>query len=209
MAETEKKTVAKTTKTTKSKALETKEKENALLKEQLELMQKQMLEMQRTMEEMNVTKTEVKPSIGKSKHTVPFVNMTNGAFVLKGTQFWTLSSQFDKHYFSESEAQVILNNMPNCVRSGQVYIADADFITNNNLEDIYENLLSDKELQNLLNQDVNYVVETYKMVSDAQKQIILDMVIDRRLKNKPIDANILQALSNISGKDLFSLEPEE
>ena len=51
--------------------------------------------------------------------------------------------------------------------------------------------------------------EIYKQASDAQKQIIVDMVSNRKLNGLPTDANIVVEISKLCGKDLMSITPEE
>lgn len=176
--------------------------EKEVLKEQLKEMQMQM---QMLMAQMNGTNT-VNKNTTKDKN-ITFVNMTRGTLVLRGSQMWSIDGQFNSRTFSEREARVIVSNMNRCVRSGNVYITDADFVAENDLLDAYQYILSDEELKGLLNKDSKYVIETYKMVSDEQKKIIISMITDKREKNEEVDGNVLVQLGKLSGKDLTNIEP--
>ena len=77
------------------------------------------------------------------------------------------------------------------------------------LDGVYEEILSDKQLKDLLQQNANDVCEIYKQASFAQKEIIVDMIENRKLNGLPIDANIVVEIGKLCGKDLMSITPEE
>lgn len=181
-------------------------KENDKLKSQLAELQEQMATLMAQMSNNKTTDIESKP---RKDRTITFVNMTNGTVVLKGSQIWTIEGQFKSRKFSEREAVVILSNMNNLIRSGKVYIADADFVRDNDLFDAYQYILSDKDLKNLFDNDANYIIEVYQTVSEGQKQIIIDMITNRIQNGLTVDGNVLLKLGKLSGKDLMSIEPLE
>ena len=148
--------------------------ENEVLKAQIAEMKAQM----ELMAQMMAGKPE--PAQSKNDRMITFVNLTNGTAVLRGNQNWALEGRYASRAFLEREARIIVNNMPNMIRSGMVYITDAQFVKDNDLSDAYMNMLSDTDMKNLLAQDANYVVDVYKNVSDNQKQIIIDMIIEQR-----------------------------
>lgn len=190
------------------------DKEKELLKEKLALQEKEMADLKAQMElllkslsnkeekrEDNITKN--------NKKTIKFINMTTGGFTIRGTRLYHLDKQFDFQVFSESEARVIVNNMPNSIANGQLYIADHDFIESCELDYIYENLIDDKTLKNLLNRNSNDVCEIYKNASDFQKKIIVDMVTEKQINEEKIDANVLVDLGKLCGIDFMKIEPLE
>lgn len=200
--------MARTTKTQKeeniaTEAIENTTSENELLKAQIAEMKAQM-EMMAKMMSMQ-KQTESQPE-AKSERMVTFVNLTNGVAVLRGNQNWTLDGQYSSRAFLEREARIIVNNMPNMIRSGMVYITDAQFVRDNDLSDAYLNMLSDEEMKTLLSKDAKYVVDVYKNVADGQKQIIVDMIIEQRKSGVKIDSNILVELGELCGKDLVHID---
>lgn len=200
--------MARTTKTQKEEniaieAVENTTSENELLKAQIAEMKAQM-EMMAKMMSMQ-KQTESQPET-KSERMVTFVNLTNGVAVLRGNQNWTLDGQYSSRAFLEREARIIVNNMPNMIRSGVVYITDAQFVRDNDLSDAYLNMLSDEEMKTLLSKDAKYVVDVYKNVADGQKQIIVDMIIEQRKSGVKIDSNILVELGELCGKDLVHID---
>lgn len=176
--------------------------ENELLKQQLAEMKAQM----ELMAQMVAQRPpEAKSGVAKDRN-ITFVNLTNGKAILKGTTYWEIDGRFTTRTFLEREARIIVNNMPNMIRSGGVYITDAQFVEDNDLSEIYMNLLSDKDLKELLNQNATYVIDAYKTASEGQQQVIVDMIIDEKLKGKQIDNNILVELGKLCGKDLINIE---
>ena len=176
--------------------------ENEVLKAQIAEMKAQM----ELMAQMMANKTNEPVHSTKNDRMITFVNLTNGTAVLRGNQNWALEGRYASRAFLEREARIIVNNMPNMIRSGMVYITDADFVRENDLADAYVNMLSDTDMKSLLAQDAKNVIDVYKNVSDNQKQIIIDMIIEQRKAGAKIDGNILTELGELCGKDLVHIE---
>ena len=200
----------KTNNTITQKAIEVKEnienvndslaQENELLKKQMEAMQAQMelLAKQVAMNTNTTNTTNQKP-----ERNIEFINMVPGTLVLRGNQIWKIEGQFNSRSFLEREARIIVNNMQNTIRSGYVYIADYDFIQENELTEVYDTMLSDQQLKDLLNKNFKEVVEIYKTVPKAQQEIIVTMIKERKESGVQIDANILIQIGELCGQDLL------
>lgn len=200
-------TRTKTTKVVKEEnPVEVVDNEKEQLKKELEELKAQMQLMVQMMGNSNKQPVEKED---KEERYIKFVNMTRGGFTLRGTSMYRIPEQFGYRKFLEHEAKIIVNNMGNAIRQGYIYIADADFVEKNQLKDVYTNLLSDKQLEELLNKDASYVVEVYKNVSEGQKSIILGMIENKKIKSEQIDANILLKIGKLANKDLINLEPIE
>lgn len=145
---------------------------------------------------------------GKRK-MIKIISLVAGSLVLQGSRIITISKQFDSVTVTENEARIILSNMPNSARDGIFYIADADFVEENNLEDVYQTILDEKQLKTILSKNAKDVVEIYQNAPDAQKKIINDMIVDGRLMGIQIDANILVELGKLNGIDYLNIEQME
>lgn len=176
------------------------EQENEMLKKQMEAMQAQM---ELLAKQVAMSATMVEP-VKKVERNIEFINLVPGTLVLKGHQIWKIEGQFNSRTFIESEARIIVNNMQELIRSGCVYIADYDFIKDNELENAYNSMLSDEQLKHLLDNKFNEVVEIYKTVPKAQQDIIVRMIQDKKESGVSIDANILIQIGKLCGKDLIS-----
>ena len=182
------------------------------LRRQVAEQQKQMQELMaqmKLMAEMVSNKGNTTERPINEKRNITFINMVNGGMNLKGTRYYHIDKQFGTKVVTDSEARVILSNMPNAIQSGLVYINDVNFIKENGLEDYYNGLINDKTLRTLLDKDCDEVVEVYNGANSEQKKIILDMVVSRRLNGEKIDANIVVELGELCGKNFMDYEPLE
>ena len=217
MANTTNKSNTTTPKTTTKKATAPNtpvvDTEKEQLKAQLAEQQRRMEEMMAQMQVlMQAQSNAVTPTKSVNNRKIKFVNMCTGKLILKGTSLWEIEGQFNDRDFSETEANIIVNNMANAIRSGCVYIADAQYVEEHQLQPIYDNLLSDKQMLDLLNHDYKYVLDMYKTASDAQKKIIVDTIVSKRSNGEYVDANIMIKLGELCGRDLVgitSLDNEE
>lgn len=144
-----------------------------------------------------------------AKKMVKIVSLADGGLTLQGSRAIRIPKQFDSITVTESEARIIVSNMPESARNGLFYIADRQFVEENDLEDAYSTILDDTQLKTLLTKNVDDVVEIYKNATDRQKATINSMIIDGRFNGVRIDANILQELGAISGIDFMGIEKIE
>lgn len=212
MANTTKSTTTTPKTTTKKEAAPTtpvidteKEQLKAQLAEQQKRMEEMMAQMQVLMQAQSNAVTPTKP-VNSNKQIV-FINMTSGGLNLKGTRMYHIDNQFGAKSVQESEARVIVANMPNTIANGYVYIPDNEFLESCNMGGVYDGMLNDEQMKTLLNQDANYVCDVFENATDSQKRIIVDMVSDRQLNGKPVDANILVRLGKLTGVDFLDIEP--
>lgn len=182
-----------------------KEQLKAQLAEQQKRMEEMMAQMQVLMQAQSNTVTSINPVT--SNKQIVFINMTAGGLNLKGTRMYHIDNQFGTRSVQESEARVIVANMPNTIANGYVYIPDNEFLESCNMGGVYDGMLNDEQMKTLLNQDANYVCDVFENATDSQKRIIIDMVSDRQLNGKPVDANILVRLGKLTGVDFLDIEP--
>lgn len=182
-----------------------KEQLKAQLAEQQKRMEEMMAQMQVLMQAQSNAVTPVNPS--NPNKQITFINLTSGGLNLRGTRMHHIDKQFGSKSVQESEARVIVSNMPNSIAEGYVYIPDNEFLESCNMGGVYDGMLNDEQMKTLLNQDANYVCDVFENATDSQKRIIIDMVSDRQLNGKPVDANILVRLGKLSGVDFLDIEP--
>lgn len=213
MANTTNKSTTTTPKTTTKKetapiapAVDTeKEQLKTQLAEQQKRMEEMMAQMQVLMQAQSNSTIPTK-AVNSNKQIV-FINMTSGGLNLKGTRMYHIDNQFGTKSVQESEARVIVANMPNTIAEGYVYIPDNEFLESCNMGGVYDGMLNDEQMKTLLNQDANYVCDVFENATDSQKRIIIDMVSDRQLNGKSVDANILVRLGKLAGVDFLDIEP--
>lgn len=197
--------------TTKTKAAAPVEvaNESDVLKETIAKQQEQMQEMMAQI--ALLMKAQSAPTAPaeqpKKQNNIKFINLTAGSMNLRGTRMYNIPKQFGFKMLGEAEARLVVNNMPNAIADGYIYIANKSFVHECELDDLYANMLDDAQLKALLNENANDVCEVYKNASEGQKRIILDMVSDKRLNGQPVDANILVELGKLSGVDFMNIDP--
>lgn len=182
--------------------------EKEQLKAQLAEQQKRMEEMMAQMQVLMQAQGNVAKPVNSNKQIV-FINMTTGGLNLKGTRMYHIDNQFGTKSVQESEARVIVANMPNTIADGYVYIPDNEFLESCNMGGVYDGMLTDTQLKTLLNQDANYVCDVFENATDSQKRIIVDMVSNKQLNGQPVDANILVRLGKLAGVNFLDIEPLE
>lgn len=198
----------KSTTAAESPVISSAEIENVELKVKLAEQEKQMQEIMAQMkmmsEMMMAANVGSRPVEKKNDRPIRFVNLFPGTLVLKGSTIWKIEGQFNYRDFMETEASIIVSNMGEMIRAGSCWIADSEFVDTHNLTEVYKYLLSDDTLKNLFDKDAKYVIESYKMANDNQKQIILDMIGEKIDKGEQVDANILLTIGKLSGRDLIA-----
>lgn len=196
---TTKKTTGTTIAMPKTEAQPIKTAEVANLEDKVKFLTEQLMKMQEMMASMNtMTVPQTVPT--NENRLIRFINLSTGKMVLKGSTTWVIDKQFDYRDFLETEASIIVANMPKTISQGFVYIADADFVASHNLAEVYRHILSDDTLKTLLDKDYKHVVDLFKSCSDAQKLIIFDMINDRLEQGIDVDANIVAQIEKLSGK---------
>ena len=185
-------------------------KENEALKVKIAEQEQQMADLMAQIKVMMQAQAQtVVPVEEKKARSIKFISLVQGGLSLRGNRMYHIDKQFGYKMIPEGEAVAIVSNMPNTIANGLVYIADKDFISRMELDGVYEEILSNKQLKDLLQKNANDVCEIYKQASPAQKEIIVDMVINRKLNGLPIDANIVVEIGKLCGKDLMGITPEE
>lgn len=142
---------------------------------------------------------------------IKFINLTIGSVMLKGSakRPYEIEGRYNSRKFTDTEAKIIVSNMGNYLREGFVYIDDAEFVREVGLADAYIDMLNPEELKALLNKNPDAIISAYELALDGQKKIILDMIIEKKVKGEPVDANVLVKIGELSGKDLVHIEEEE
>ena len=175
---------------------------------EIESLKEQIRKLQKYIDNMQQPKVpEIKEQ--KTKRSIKFINLCNGSIVLKGNRFWTIDGQFNSRAIPEADARVIVSTMPNLITSGMICVPDKDFLAEYDIDDSYDGVLNDKALKTLLSKNTDDIVEIYKNASDEQKNIIVDMISERKLHNQRVDANVLVEIGKLCGRDLSQIEPME
>lgn len=121
---------------------------------------------------------------------------------------YTFNEMYEAQEIDWGDLKAIVRTNRDMVQKGRFYIADEKAVSKLRLKGLYGRLLSPDDLRGLFNQQPDKVIEMYNIAPDGQKESIVDMVVTRLESGEKVDANILQHLSKISGKDLMKLSNE-
>lgn len=203
------KTATKTT-ITNAQDIESITKENNELKVQMSQMQEQMNTLLQKFAMLNLSGQ----NFNQQDKDIDVVSLVNATLLISTNgrsdgKVYKFTKQFESRPIPESDLKEIVRAMPRTAREGYFYILDSDFIRNNGLSSSYRNILTQTEMANIFSLNSKEFMEKYSYVSDAQKKIIENMLINKRLMNEDVDANIMLALQKATGRNYMEIEPLE
>lgn len=203
------KTTTETT-TTNAQDIESITKENNELKAQMSQMQEQMNTLLQQFAMLNLSGQ----NFNQQDKDIDVVSLVNATLLISTNgrsdgKVYKFTKQFESQPIPESDLKEIVRAMPRTAREGYFYILDSDFIRNNGLSSSYRNILTQTEMANIFSLNSKEFMEKYSYVSDAQKKIIENMLINKRLMNEDVDANIMLALQKATGRNYMEIEPLE
>lgn len=195
--------------------LESKENNTEILKtlmEQIELMKKELEDTKQEKSSMQELIKTLKETSGKSdsadEENIPVVSHYSGKLTLytlgsgNGNKyvFYNFGDTLDIPY---NDLKDIVRNNKRFAENGKFYILDKESVKKLRLKQFYDKILNNEQIMTLLEQDEDKVVELFSSTTEEQQKTILDMISYKREIGERIDANILFALSGISGKQLL------
>lgn len=185
------------------------------LSKQIEEMNKKLLELSEENKALkeNVTK-ETQAEELNSDTEIPVVSMCIGKLILS-----TLGNGLGNIYRFEKFGEVqdipfgdlkdIVKNKPYFAKEGAFYIANEEVVKKLRLTKDYENIISDKMFETLLNENADVVVEAYKTAPELQKKQVICLIEDKLASGADIDGNILIKIGKLCGKSFIKNEDEE
>lgn len=215
---TTKSTRAKSTTAAKTdidvKALQEREttliKENEEIKAQLNETQRQLQELMAQIQNNIGATSEISSNIDDETEVLVISLVPHKLNLLtdntgKGVVY-SFSQMYEEQLIDYGDLKAIVRSNRDMVNNGRFYIMNDDVVKKLRLKTVYTHLLKPDELKGLLQQKPEQIVEIYKLAPEGQKQIIVDMVIDAKFNKGRIDANLLQELGKLCGKDLLNME---
>lgn len=198
------------TETTNAQDIESITKENNELKAQMRQMQEQMNTLLQKFAMLNLSGQ----NFNQQDKDIDVVSLVNATLLISTNgrsdgKVYKFTKQFESQPIPESDLKEIVRAMPRTAREGYFYILDSDFIRNNGLSSSYRNILTQTEMANIFSLNSKEFMEKYSYVSDAQKKIVENMLINKRLMNEDVDANIMLALQKATGRNYMEIEPLE
>lgn len=191
-----------------NKEIEAIAKENNELRQQLEKMQNDLNKLLQNYTLMNLANQ----NNNNQEKDIEVVSLVNATLLISTTgrsdgKIYEFKKQFESQPIPYNDLKEIVRAMPRTARDGYFYILDSDFVRENGLSSSYRNILNSTDMANIFNLNSKEFVQTYKNVSDAQKRIIENMLINKRLMNEEVDANIMLELQKVTNRNYMEIEP--
>lgn len=144
---------------------------------------------------------------------IKVVSLVPGKLILSTTgkadgRMYKFEHQFDFCLIPEQDLkEICLTGMQKAARKGKFYIEDQDFVRENGLASYYSKMLDQAGLTNILSLNVKDFKEKFNSILPTQRSIIEDMVGNKRINGESVDANVLMALKELTGRDYLNIEP--
>lgn len=95
-------------------------------------------------------------------------------------------------------------------KNGKFFIANEQAVKSLRLTTDYKKILTPERIKEVLDANQGSLVELYKMAPDGQKQIIIEIIKEKRRKHVEMDMNDLHTIGELAGVDLVNvIDPNE
>lgn len=141
---------------------------------------------------------------------IPVVSECNGVLVLstdgygQGTKY-----KFDKigemQNIPFGDLKEICKNMKSFAQKGAFYILDSDAVKKLRLEGAYQKMLSNEDMENVLQKPANQIIELFHLATDKQKDTILSLIENAKMDGKDVDYNVLAVVGKEMNKNLIQM----
>lgn len=178
--------------------------------EEIEALKKSLAEAMDLIKSMQTVATQKETKLGSDDNIV-VISQCVGALTIS-TEGFGRGTVYDFLEFGEiqdipfGDLKDIVRNNRSFAEKGYFYIANEEAVKQLRLERVYNKLLKNEDMLNLFNINPQTVIELYKLAPEGQKKVIIDLIVDKKLKGETVDANILLTLGELSGKDLIGIE---
>lgn len=123
-----------------------------------------------------------------------------------GGTIYTFTEFGEEQSIPYSDARKLIRNNRKFIKGGKCYIADDDIIEAEHLTSDYKKILDKDALLDLLGADRTKFKKLFDNLTDTQKDIFKDIVVDRLIKNRnSVDMNIVQYVNDTMKTNLMDI----
>ena len=98
----------------------------------------------------------------------------------------------------------IMDAHPNFLEAGYFYILSREVIRQHGLDELYETILVKEKLEEIVSTDSNDCIELYKSANPYQKEVIIDLLVQRVFESKDsVNMNVIDRISRDSGVNII------
>lgn len=177
---------------------------------------KKIKELEKTISDLNaVVQMLMKQNIStsavgiESERDIVFISLCNHILNLStepngGGTIYTFYEFGEEQAIPYSDARKIIKNNKEFIKGGRCYIADDKIIEAEHLTSDYKKILSKDALLELLSSDKVKFKEIFDKMTNTQKEIFRDVVVEKLSKDKnSVDMNIVQYINDFFDIDIL------
>lgn len=97
----------------------------------------------------------------------------------------------------------IVNHNLRFAQTGKFYILDKDAVYHLGLSDYYKKLIPNEIINNITDYSPNAIESIISNIDDEQKEVIVKILSEKIYKGSTLDANKINLISELSGKDIM------
>ncbi len=179
------------------------------LEKMKEMLQKLMAEKKVDTKQNSETKEEeVFPEIPMHK-PIKVMSLYTGGLNLK--KYNDDKTPFRFNFFGETQPILygdlvkIISHQRKFFEEGYCVVLDNDVIKVHYLEKFMKKILDKKTIDKLLEYDDEKIRDLYNGTTKQLKQTIVDLIVDKIVKNEYVDRNKVAVISELYGKDLYEI----
>lgn len=177
---------------------------------------KKIKELEKTISDLNamvqvLMKQGALNSNSVGERDVLFISLCNHILNLStepngGGTIYTFTEFGEEQSIPYSDARKLIRNNRKFIKGGKCYIADDDIIEAEHLTSDYKKILDKDALLDLLGADRTKFKKLFDNLTDTQKDIFKDIVVDRLIKNRnSVDMNIVQYVNDTMKTNLMDI----
>jgi len=92
-------------------------------------------------------------------------------------------------------------NHPNFLEAGYYLILDDRVIKSQGLEETYAHILTKVQIEQILSNHKD-ALSLFQVANPKQQKIVVDFIIQKMVANEPVDFNLVNSISKVSGVDI-------
>lgn len=174
---------------------------------------KKVKEMQKTIDNLTAMVqaliNQSNNSINTIDRDVTFISLCSNTLNLSTEPYgagtvYTFTEFGEEQSIPLSDARKIVKSNKSFIKGGKCYIADDELVSAEHLTNDYKKILGKDSLLELLNADRNKFKKVFDSLTDTQKEIFKDIVVNKMAANSDsVDMNIVQHINNSLGVDIL------
>ena len=177
---------------------------------------KRIKELEKTVSDLNnmiallMKQSATNSAVSIGDRDITFISLCNHILNLStepngGGTIYTFTEFGEEQSIPYSDAKRIIKSNKSFIQGGKCYIADDELIKSEHLVNDYKKILSKDSLLELLSAERTKFPSIFDAMTDTQKELFRDMVVDKLSKNKnSVDINIVQYINESLNIDILT-----